>query len=227
MDREIIDPLFGLFDQRVPVQFPRQVFGLPADFFQGLVNRDGPDGHGGIANDPFPGLMNILAGGQVHDRIGSPPDGPDHFFDFFFDRRHHRGIADVGVDLHQKIPADNHGLDFRVVDVGRDDRAAAGHLVTDEFRGDGVGNRRAPSLAGMLVNAAGRAVRPGLRLPQLRFPDRDKLHLRGDDAPAGIMQLRDVLARFRPQRFADMAKAKAGKRRIIGPQSSVLRRDVR
>ena len=190
MNGEIIDPLFSLLDQRVPIEFPRQVFSFPPDFFQRLIDRDGPDGDGCVANDPLPGFMNIFAGRQVHDRIGPPPDGPDHLFDFLFDRRHHGGIADIGIDLHQKVSADNHRLDFRMVDIGRDDRAATSHLIADEFRGDGLRKRRTPGLSGMLFNATGRAVRMGLCfLPSLCFPDRHKFHLGGDDALAGIMQL--------------------------------------
>ena len=42
-------------------------------------------------------------------------------------------VADVGVDLHQEIAADDHRLELEVVDVGRNDRAAARHFVADEI----------------------------------------------------------------------------------------------
>src|SRR5205807_2613577 len=42
-------------------------------------------------------------------------------------------IADVGVDLHQEVSADDHGLGLGVVDVGGDDGPAPGDLVADEL----------------------------------------------------------------------------------------------
>jgi hypothetical protein len=50
---EIIHPLLALFDQRVAINFPGQILGLAADFFQRLVNRHRADGHGRIAQNPF------------------------------------------------------------------------------------------------------------------------------------------------------------------------------
>ena len=83
MDGEVIHALLGLFDQGIPEDFPGQVLGHAADFFQGLVNRHGADGYRGVADDPFPGLVNVLAGRQVHDGIGAPADAPGQFLDFF------------------------------------------------------------------------------------------------------------------------------------------------
>ena len=54
-------------------------------------------------------------------------------------------VADIGVDLHEEIAADDHRLAFRVIDVGGDDGAPARHFVAHEFRGDdgqGCGRRR-------------------------------------------------------------------------------------
>ena len=45
----------------------------------------------------------------------------------------HGGVADVGVDLHQEVAADDHRLELEVVDVGGNDRAAARDLVADEL----------------------------------------------------------------------------------------------
>src|SRR5207248_7006240 len=47
-------------------------------------------------------------------------------------RRHGR-VADVGVDLHQEVAADDHRLGLGVVDVGRDDGPPEGDLLADEF----------------------------------------------------------------------------------------------
>ncbi len=73
-----------------------------------------------------------------------------------------------------------------MVDVGRDDRPARGHLVADELGGDEGGDARAEIIA----------VRParlgalGHALPPEVLAVRDVAHLLGDDASAGELQLR-------------------------------------
>ena len=134
MDGEVIDPLLRLFDEGVAIDFPGQFLGPAADFFQRLINRDGADGHGRIANDPFAGGVNVFAGGKIHHGVGAPFRCPTHLLDFFFDRRRHRAVADVGVDFHQEIAADDHRLGLGVIDVGGNDRSATGDFVPDVLR---------------------------------------------------------------------------------------------
>ena len=43
------------------------------------------------------------------------------------------GVADVRVDLHQEVAADDHRLELGVIDVGRDDGAAARDLAPHEL----------------------------------------------------------------------------------------------
>ena len=136
MDGEVIDPLLRLFDERVAINFPGQFFRAAADFFQRLINRHGADRHRRIANDPFARGVNIFAGGKIHHRVGAPFCRPTHLLDFFLDRRRHGAVADVGVDFYQEIAADDHRLGFRVIDVRRDDGAAARDFLPHEFRSD-------------------------------------------------------------------------------------------
>ncbi len=82
---EIVDALLSLLDERVAENLPGQVFRLAADLFERLIDRHGADRHRGIANDPFASLVDVLAGGEVHHRVGAPADRPDHLFNFFFD----------------------------------------------------------------------------------------------------------------------------------------------
>src|SRR3546814_17295390 len=51
VDREIIDALFGLLDEGVAEDFPRQVFRDAADFLECLIDRDGADRHRAVAED--------------------------------------------------------------------------------------------------------------------------------------------------------------------------------
>ena len=46
VDREIINPLLGLFDQRVTVNFPRQILGLTIHSFKRLIDWHRADRHG-------------------------------------------------------------------------------------------------------------------------------------------------------------------------------------
>ena len=62
MDGEIIDTLFGLFDQRVAENLPRQILGNAADLFERLIDGHGADRHGRIADDPFARVVNVAAG---------------------------------------------------------------------------------------------------------------------------------------------------------------------
>ena len=59
MDGEIVDPLLGLFDQRVAEDLPGQVLGNAADLFQRLVDRHGADRHRGVADDPFADVVDV------------------------------------------------------------------------------------------------------------------------------------------------------------------------
>ena len=101
-----------------------------------------PIGTGRVADDPFAGFVDVLAGGEVHHRVRAPADAPDHFFHFVVDRGGQRRVADVGVDLGEEVAAENHRLEFGMVDVGRDDGAATGNLVAHEFRRDDFGDGR-------------------------------------------------------------------------------------
>src|SRR5256885_12998497 len=138
MDGEVIDPLLRLFDEGVAINFPGQFFGAAADFFERLINRHGADGHGRVANDPFAGGVDVLAGGKIHHGVGAPFGGPTHFLDFFFDGRGDGAVADVGVDLYQEIAADDHRLGFGVVDVGGGVGAGAGGVCAHKILGVAV-----------------------------------------------------------------------------------------
>ncbi len=240
VDREVIDALLGLLDQRVAEDFPGQVFGLAVDLFQRLVDRHRADRHRRIADDPFARFVDVLAGRQIHHRVAAPADRPGHLVDFLADRRRHRRVADVGVDLHQEVAADDHRLDFRVVDVGRDDGAAARHFLAHEFGRDrfGVGMRGAERLARMLAAHQSRpAFRrigpealqalPGIRARRMVFADRDVFHLRRDDALPRVVHLRDVLAGHGAARRAVQVEAQFGQLRIGQALEAVVRRWAR
>ncbi|CDN45754.1 Putative uncharacterized protein [Paenibacillus sp. P22] len=134
MDGEIIDSLLGLLDQRIAEHLPAEVLRFAVHLLQRLIDRHGPDRNRGVADDPFPRRMDVLAGGQIHDRIGSPAGRPRHLLHLLLDRGGHGGVADVGVDLHVEMPPDDHRLALGMVDVGRNDRSSRRDLGTYELR---------------------------------------------------------------------------------------------
>ena len=133
--------------------------------------------------------MDVLAGGQIHDCIGAPADRPDHFLDFFLDRGTERRIAQVAVDLHSEIAADDHRLQFGMIDVGGNDRPAARDLGAYEFRGDGVRDGGAKIFAPVLAQQT-RVTRV---LAQFLQPQRlaqgNVLHFWSDDTTPGVVHL--------------------------------------
>ena len=107
MDGEIVDPLLALLDQRVAVDLPCQVFGHAIDLFERLIDRHRPDRHGGITDDPFAGIVNVAACGEVHNIVRAPARRPDHFVNFFLNAGGDGGVADIGVDLDEEVAAND------------------------------------------------------------------------------------------------------------------------
>ncbi len=209
VDGKVIHTLLALLDQRVAVNLPGQLFGFAVDFFQGLINRHGADRHRRIADDPLAGFMNVLTGRQIHDGVTAPADRPGHFFDFFLNAGRQRRIADVGIDFHQEVATDDHRLNFRMVDVYRDDRAAAGHFITYEFGCDDFRNRCTEMLTRMLFGQ-----QLGKTFAPLVLADRDVFHLRRNNTFARIVHLRHVHAGLGNARFAGEIETQTGECRI-------------
>ena len=74
-----------------------------------------------------------------------------HFFDLFIDGGGNSRVADVGIDLHEEVAPDDHGLRFGVIDVTRNDGATSSHLITHVFRRNVVGKLCSPVLARVLM----------------------------------------------------------------------------
>ena len=170
--------------------------------------------------------MDVLAGGEVHDGVRAPLGGPAHFLDFLLDARGDGAVADVGVDLHQEVAADDHRLGFRVIDVGRDDGAPAatssrtnsgviscGNALGKTAEDDGMYSDRWThdrgqrfwlqlDAASVLLNeiVADEVARHLRDLrPSHVLADGDELHLRRDDALARVPELRDGVPGRRPE----------------------------
>ena len=145
----------------------------------------------------------------------------------------HGGVADVGVDLHQEVAADDHRLELEVVDVGGNDGAAARDLVADELGrqpfadGDELHLGRdlaAARVVELRADVPGRAAR---RDPRLRAasasPSRDVVPLR----TAGVVDAQRRLAAARARSRASARARPAGRRRRPCGSSETRRRSRR
>src|SRR5690625_6699158 len=63
---EVVDALFGLLDQRIPVDLPGQLLDDPAHLLEGLVDRDGRDRDGGVPDGPLAGPVDFQVGYEEH-----------------------------------------------------------------------------------------------------------------------------------------------------------------
>ena len=142
VDGEVVDALLALLDDGVAIDLPGELLGPPADLLERLIDRHGADRHRRVADDPLARFVDLLAGGEVHHGVGAPQRRPAQLLDFLVDRRRHGGVADVGVDLHEEVAADDHRLELEVIDVGGDDGAAARDLAADELGRQPFAQRR-------------------------------------------------------------------------------------
>ena len=220
VDGEIVHALLGLLDEGVPVQLPGEVLGHPAHLLERLIDRDGADRHRAVADDPLARLVDVLSGREIHHRVRAPARRPRHLLDLFPDARRHRGIADVRVDLHQEIAADDHRLGFRVVDVRRDDRPPRRHLVAHELGRHLLRKVRSESHARMAKSPHFLPV----RFAHAVLANHDELHLGGDDTLPRVVHLRDVGAGSGPTRRPQMSEAQRLDLRVVLTQPAIFGR---
>ena len=156
VDGEVVDTLLRLLDDGFAVDVPGELVRVAADLLERLVDRDSSDRNWRVADDPLAGRVDVLARREIHDRVGAPARRPAHLLDLVVDARQHRGVADVGVHLHEELGADDHRLGFGVIDVRRDDGAAARDLIAHQLRCEALANgdelhlRRHHALAGVV-----------------------------------------------------------------------------
>ena len=114
----------------------------------------------------------------------------------------------------------DHRLAFRVVDVGRNDRAPACDFAAHEFGRDDFRNRGAETLTRVLH--AQTRIAQGIQF--LILADRNVFHFRRDHSAARVMHLRYVRASLRAQRIAHGREAHAIELGIAGALAPEFRR---
>ena len=86
MDGEIVNALLALFDERVAIHFPGEVFYLAVHFFQSLIDGHCAHRNRTVAQNPFACLVDIIAGREVHQGVATPFARPDSLVHLFIDR---------------------------------------------------------------------------------------------------------------------------------------------
>ncbi len=136
MDGEIVHALFALLDKRVAIHLPREVFHLAVYLLQCLIDRHCAHRNRTVAQYPFTCFVDVVSRRKVHQRVASPFARPYRLVHLFLDARSSGRVADVGVNFHEEIPADNHRLTLRMIPVGRQHGTSACNLVAHELRCD-------------------------------------------------------------------------------------------
>ena len=127
-------------------------------------------------------------------------------------------IADIGVDLHEEVAADDHRLGFRMIDICRDNRAAGSDFGANKLRGNLRGyplrkaakHRRHVVAISCITRPAGKLRATRMLLfeiiadkvlfqfgdfrPSQVLANGDELHLRRDHALLRVPQLCDRMA---------------------------------
>mmetsp|Transcript_64029 Transcript_64029/g.88552 ORF Transcript_64029/g.88552 Transcript_64029/m.88552 type:complete len:310 (-) Transcript_64029:165-1094(-) len=134
MDGPIVHALLGLLDQRLAEHLPSKVLRDTVDLLQGLVDRHGAHRDRAVPDDPLPRLVDVLPGAEIHEIVRAPQSAPLELLHLLLDVGGHCGVADVGVDLHLELAADDHRLGLGMVAVRWDDAAPACHLGPHELR---------------------------------------------------------------------------------------------
>jgi hypothetical protein len=167
--------------------------------------------------------VNVLASGEVHHRIRAQADTPNHLFDLFGDPGSQRRVAEVAVDLHPEVAADDHRLRLGMIDVGRNDRAPASDLVTHVLGCNLIRNTHTPSVTTVLFQVAGPPI-GFTHLSQAQvLAHGDELHLGRDLPGARITHLRDTSSGARAARRAQMFKTQMREFRIALARPTVRR----
>jgi hypothetical protein len=162
VDRHVVDALLRLMLDHVEEMLRPHLFDVAAELLEHLVNRHRPDRHRRGLDDRLANAVDVLAGRQVHHRVGAEVDRGVQLFQLAVDVAGDGRVADVGVHLAAGGDADRHRLKPAggVDDVRRNDHPARGDFGS-------------------------RIVRPQ------RLALGDVLHLAGDVAGAGMLQLGD------------------------------------
>ena len=110
VDRHVVDALLRLVLDHVQKMLRPHVLDLAAQLFEHLVDRHRADRHGRGVDDRLANRVDVLAGREVHHRVGAEVDRRVQLLQLAVDVAGDGRVADVGVDLAAGRDADAHRL---------------------------------------------------------------------------------------------------------------------
>ena len=130
VDRLVINALLAVLLNDVQEVVGVELLDRAVHALEGLIHGHRADGHRRSFDDRRTHLIEVdAAGGEVHHRVGAVFHRQAQLGHLLIEIGGVGGSPDVGVHLATAGDANRHGLQARVVDVGRDDHAAPGHLL--------------------------------------------------------------------------------------------------
>lgn len=134
VDGHVVDALAGLVFDDIEEVLRLHVDDV-VELLAHLVDRHGADGDGDGLDDPLADRVDLLAGGEVHDRVGAVADGAVDLGQFAGGIARKRRIAQIRVDLRACGHADADRVEplFEMDPVGRNDHPPAGDFLADEL----------------------------------------------------------------------------------------------
>ncbi len=144
VDRHVIDPLPGLLlDDAQEILRPHVEDVV--ELLGHLVKGNRANWHRRRLDDAAAHRVDLLAGREIHHRIGSKPHGRQEFLDLAGGVARNGRLADVRVDLgsRRNANADGGKILCQMDLIGRNHHPTAGDLVTNEGRLElfGTGDR--------------------------------------------------------------------------------------
>ena len=204
--RKVVYTLLALLDKRIAIYLPGKVLDFAVDLFESLINGHRSHRHGTVAYNPLAGLVYVVAGREVHQGIATPVAAPHRFFHLLGYTRRESRVADIRIELHQEVAAYNHRLGLGVVDVGRDNSPALGHLAAHKLGGN---VRRYTELLIHDILAYGHI-----------------LHLGRNDTLTGVIHLRDLPPLLGFIGLICFFETDAVERRVVAALATVSRRNI-
>ena len=133
VDRHVVHTLLRLMLDHLQETLRSHILDGAAQFLQHLIDRHSANGHRRSGDDRRPDGVNILAGGQIHDRVRSEVHRRMQLLQLFRHIAGHCGIANIGVDFASHGNADAHGLQTALqVDLVRGDhQSSRGYFVAN------------------------------------------------------------------------------------------------
>ncbi len=147
VNRHVIDALLRLLLDHFQHDVGVQIFNA-LDARDRLVNGHRSNRHARVPQDGFTDLVNVAPGRKVHHGVSAVMNRGVQLAQFLLDIAGDGRVTDVGVDLALRLDADAHGLDFRMIHVGRDDHASGGNFVAHQLRRDLLALRNVQHLLG-------------------------------------------------------------------------------